>query len=201
MIRINLKVQHHALLALAVAAFFGTSVRRLFIRIIAVASIGLVASCGQDADKPVKSIEIVEFGILEFNRATSGTDPTSSVGAPMARAQGLRVSQHTDKIPLRVGLSYGIAFVVRGTPPGTVVDIKVVLRSTSPCTLKTTGEVVYQNDSVLQVKLGEIRYIGARIVDGDDNYCVNMPGPGTETFELHYGGRKLAEKSFQLSPG
>lgn len=174
--------------------------RRIFIRIIAMAAMGLAGGCAQDADISVRSIDIVEFGILEFDRATNGTDPTSSVGAQMTRAQGLRVSQHTDRIPLRTGLAYGIAFVVRGTPPGTVVDVKVVLRSTSPCRLKTTREVVYHNDSVLQVRLNEIRYIGARIAVGDDNHCVDTPGPGTETFEFYHGERKLAEKSFRLLP-
>ncbi len=178
--------------------YLRAALQRLSLRIIAIAALGLADGCTQDTDIIVKSIDIVGFGILEFDRATSATDPTSSVGAPLARAQGIRVSQHTDRIPLRTGIVFGIAFVVRGTAPGAVVDIKVVLKSTSPCKLKTTGEVVFHNDSVLQVRLDEIRHIGARITAGDDNHCVDTPGPGTETFEIHHGGRKLAEKSFQL---
>jgi len=174
------------------------TLQRLFLRIIAIAALGLSGGCAKDPDIIVKSIDIVEFGILEFDQASSATDPTSSVGASMARAQGIRVSQHIDRIPLRTGLAYGVAFVVRGTEPGAVVDVKVVLKSTSPCKLKTTGDVVFHNDSILQVRLGEIRHVGARITAGDDNHCVDTPGPGTTTFEIYHSGRKLAEKSFQL---
>lgn len=168
---------------------------------IALGAVGIAVSCGQNSSITVTSIDILDFGILEFAQAARGEDPTSSVGAPLARAQGLRVSQRTDRIPLRSGLDYGVAFAVRGAPNDSIVDVKVVLRSTSPCRLKTTGEVVYHNDSVLRVKLDEIRYIGARIVEGDDNHCVDTPGPGTETFEIYYGGRKFAEKSFQIVQG
>lgn len=178
--------------------YLRAALQRFFLRIIAIAALGLAGGCTQDTDIIVKSIEIVEFGILEFDRATIATDPTSSVGASMARAQGIRVSQPIDRIPLRTGLAYGITFVVRGTAPGAVVDVKVVLKSTSPCRLKTTGEVVFHNDSVLQVRLDEIRHVGARITAGDDNHCVDAPGPGTATFEIHHRGRKLAEKSFEL---
>ena len=87
---------------------------------------------------------------------------------------------------------------MRGTPPEALVDLKIILRSSTPCVLKTTGEVVYHNDSILQVRIGEMRHIGAAIVSGEENHCRDTPEPGIETFELLYGGHKLAEKTFRL---
>ena len=168
-------------------------------RIAALTALCLAAwSCVPQGGIAVDSIDILAFGILEFDRTTASKDPTSSVGAHLVRGQKLRISQQTDRIPLRQGLSYGVAFVVKGTPSGAIAEVKVILRSSSPCLLKETREVVYHNDSVLQVRIGELRHIGGIIASGDDNHCVDTPGPGTETFELHYGGRKLAEKSFHL---
>lgn len=170
----------------------------LLVGIVAAAAIGLKAGCAENMDIAVTSIDIMDFGILEYVQTKSANDPTSSVGAHMTRAQEIRLSQHTDRVPLRSGLAYGIAFVVRGTTRDASVQIQVVLRTTSPCKLKTTGEFVYRNDSVLQVRLNEVRHVGARIAAGDDNHCVDTPGVGTETFEIYHGGRKLAQKSFQI---
>ena len=168
-------------------------------RVTALTALCLAAgSCVPPGGISVDSIDILAFGILEFDRTTASKDPTSSVGARLVRGQKLRISQQTDRIPLRQGLSYGVAFIVNGIPSGAIAEVKVILRSSSPCVLKETGQVVHHNDSVLQVRIGELRHIGGMIASGDDNHCVDTPGPGTETFELHYGGRKLAEKSFHL---
>ena len=122
----------------------------------------------------------------------------SSVGARIGRARALRIAKQTYRIPYKPGLSYGVAFVVRGTPPGGLIDLKVILTSSTPCVLKTNGEVVYHNDSILRVRIGELRHIGAAIVSGEQNHCRETPEPGTETFELFYGDDKLAEKTFEL---
>lgn len=157
-----------------------------------------VAACSPDRDVTVESIDIVDYGVLEFDRAAISNDPTSSVGAQLSHATRVRVVQQTDRIPLREGLSYGVAFRVQGRPAGAVVPIKVILRGSSPCLLKQTGEVVYHNDTVLDVKLGDVRHIGGRITSGEDNHCVETPGSGNETFELYFEDRKLAEKRFHL---
>ena len=175
-------IQAHAMLRLALLA----------------ASCLATAGCTSERGVEVSSIDIEAFGILEVAQATASRDTTSSVGAQLSHAQTVRVVRQTDRIPLKQGLSYGVAFVVNGTPPSAIAEIKAVLRSTSPCVLKETREVVYHNDSVLHVKLGEVRHLGARITGGEDNHCVDMPGPGIETFELYHAGRKLAEKSFRL---
>ena len=160
-----------------------------------------VGGCrGQTDRAPVQSIEVIGFGLLDIEDSTKGIDATSSVGADLAHARKISISRQTDRVPLRLGLSYGIAFVVHGAAPGGMVDIQVVLRSTSPCVLKQTGEPVYRNDTILHVKFEEVRYVGATIATPEDSHCKNVPGLGIETFELRYRDRKFAEKTFELVP-
>lgn len=159
---------------------------------------GCLAGCDSSSQPQVSAIDIVAYGELQYDQSKSGTDPTSPIGAQLAVAEGMRVSRQTDRIPLRQGVAYGLAFVVRGTPPDAVVDIMVVLRSSAGCKLKATGKVVYENESTLQVRIGQLRHIGGRIVGPQQDHCVGPPAPGTDTFELWHRGRKLAEKRFEL---
>lgn len=154
--------------------------------------------CSPSPNPRVAVIDIVAFGELRYGRSTSSTDPTSPIGAQLAVSEGMHVSRQTDRIPLRLGASYGLAFIVRGSPPDAVVDIKVVLRSSAGCALKATGKVVYENESTLPVRIGQLRHIGGRIVAPQEDHCVGPPAPGTDTFELWYRGKKLAEKRFDL---
>ena len=156
-----------------------------------------LAGCSS-GESQVETIEIVAFGILEFDSAVSATDPTSSVGARMTHARKLRIASRTDRIPIRSGLAYGVAFIPRGKSSGAAAEVQVILRSTAPCVLKETGREVHQNDTALRVNIDELRHIGGRIAEDEDSHCVQGPGPGTETFEFYAGGRKLAEKCFQL---
>ena len=163
-----------------------------------VASLALAACTASPPSPRVSSIEIVGYGIFEYGQAVRETDATSPIGAEIARAPAIRVSVQTDRIPNRTGISYGIAFVVRGEPSGAPVDIRVVLRSSAGCVLKATGALIHENASTLQVKLGELRHIGGRIVPPDEDHCTSRPAADTETFELYYSGHKLAEKRFEL---
>ena len=166
------------------------------VRVVTLGLAGAVAACSPESEVRVDTIEIVAFGILEFSDPLATKDPTSSVGAPLTRAKQIRVARQTDRIPIRKGLAYGVAFRARGA--GAAADVKVVLRSSVPCVLKQTGESVYHNDTVLRVQIGELRHIGGKIGEGADTHCRDAPQPGVRTFELLAGERKLAEKSFEL---
>lgn len=155
-------------------------------------------ACSPQGAVEVSRIEIVAFGIMQRGAARYRPDDTSSIGGPIGEASHVRIAERTDRIPFRLGLAYGIAFVVRGTPPGAPVEVKVVLTSSSPCVLKSTGKVVHQNDSVLPTHIGELRHIGVAIAAGEENPCTETPGPGTETIELHHGARLLARQTFEL---
>ena len=59
----------------------------------------LLASCSAEQEPAVPAIHIVGYGILEHDRIAMQADETSSVGAKIGRAQGLRVGTQTDQIP------------------------------------------------------------------------------------------------------
>ena len=64
--------------------------------------------------------------------------------------------------------------------------------------LKATGALIHENASTLQVRLGEVRHIGARIVPPQEDHCTARSRANAETFELYYHGDKLAEKRFEI---
>lgn len=156
-----------------------------------------LASCATiEEDRVV--LQVVGYGIIENEGVTLRTDETSSIGAKRVDGRGMRIAATTDRVPLRPGLSYGIAFRV-SRAPWPEVPIKAVVRTSASCVLKTSGEVVHHNDSLLRVKVGQLRHIGMRIPASEsENPCVDIPGPGMDTLELYFGERKLAEKRFEV---
>lgn len=184
---------------MALRALQGKGIMKFFSRVCIVLGLSLVSGCATVQETVVNSIEITGFGIFEYNSIRFVRDETSSVGAKLGVSKGLQLSSQTTRIPIRPGLAYGVRFVVHGKPPDATVDIGVILRSTSACVLRDTGQVVYHNDSVLKVRIGETRHITGRFpVSEEENHCVGEPPPGTDTFELYHGDRKLAEKTFQV---
>ena len=156
-----------------------------------------LAICAIVDEDPVV-LEVVGYGIIESEGVTLRPDETSSIGAKRIDGRAMRIVATTDRIPLRSGLSYGIAFRV-SRAPWPEVPIKAVLRTSASCVLKKSGEVVHHNDSLLTVKVGQLRHIGARIPASEsENPCVADPEPGTDTLELYLGERKLAEKRFEI---
>ena len=156
-----------------------------------------LTGCMPIAESQVE-LEVIDYGVLEGGQVTMRPDETSSVGAMRANSMSMRISARTARVPLRAGLSYGLAFRVTKAP-SEEVSIKGILRTSAPCVLKATGNVVYHNDTVLKVKVGEVRHLGARIPASDtENHCRGEPKPGTDTFQLYFGDQKLAEKTFEV---
>lgn len=160
----------------------------------------LISGCSSPAHNRVEAIDITEYGVLTYSGGITKKDPTSSMGADLTKAPVINLATTTNRIPLREGLTFGVGFVVKGPTEPESIPITVIVKSSTPCTLRTTGVVVYQNDIVLNVRVGLRRYVGARIARENDNPCVEPPGPGIETFELYYQGKKYAEKQFLVVP-
>ena len=160
----------------------------------------VLGACSAPNQTPVQAIEILAHGIMEYGSAPTEKDQSSSIGAEITRSPAVKIVTVTDHIPLRVGISYGISFVVKGSAVADAVPVTVVLKTSYPCVLRSTGAVVYQNDTILNVRIGVPRYVGARIVTGVDSPCVDPPGPGVETFEVYYDGKKYAEQRFSMLP-
>ncbi len=149
--------------------------------------------------EPVVKVEVLGRGIIQTEIVSWRDDPSSSIGAKRADSRTMRIVRQTELIPLQPGLTYGIAFRVTQAPEH-VVQLRAELRTSAPCRLKTTGEVVYHNDSILTVRVGEVRHLAATIpASPAENPCDGKPLPGMDTFTLSYRGNKLAEARFQVA--
>jgi hypothetical protein len=158
---------------------------------------GLAACTSTPA--PAVKVEVLGRGIIQTETVSWRDDPTSSIGAKRAGSRSMRIVRQTELIPLQPGLTYGIAFRVVHAPQQ-VVQLRAELRTSAPCRLKTTGEVVYHNNSTLTVRVGEVRHLAATIpASATENPCEGDPLPGMDTFTLSYNGYKLSEARFQVS--
>lgn len=157
----------------------------------------LSSGCTHPPRHEVK-LEVLGAGIIERQGIAWKDDADSSVGAKRADARVLRIVKETRLVPLQPGISYGISFRVTQAPQDSV-QLRAVLKTSAACKLKSSGEVVYHNNSVLSVRVGDVRHLAATIpATAEQNHCEGDPLPGMDTFTLLHGERKLAEASFQI---
>ena len=169
----------------------------LVISILIAAAAPPIAASNNRVD-PVIRIELLARGIIENDRVEFRDDPTSRIGAKRGAAIGMRVVNATSQIPLAPGTAYGIAFRVTQAPAATI-QLKVVIESSAPCRLKSTGVLVHRHDAEIRVRVGDVRHIAARIPANDDeNPCQGAPQPGMDTLSIFYEGRLLASERFMV---
>ena len=144
-------------------------------------------------------MEVLARGIIEQESVEFRDDPKSSIAARLGAAIGMRVVNATSVIPLVPGTSYGIAFRVTRAPAPTI-PLKVVIETSAPCRLKSSGVVVDRNESEIMVRVGEVRHIAARIPANDDeNPCQGAPLPGIDTLSIFHDGRLVARERFMVA--
>lgn len=99
----------------------------------------------------------------------------------------------TETIPARLGVRFGFHYTVSGAPQGGQVTVHYVNRFPEPG-LKNpdTGVTTHIEEYDSAVLVGATNYKGWSF---DHNYELV---PGTWTFEIWYGGRKLGEQSFNV---
>ena len=92
-----------------------TTMASIGVPVLATMAIVALMSCMPTGEKPIL-LEVVDYGIIESDRVTMRPDETSSVGAKRANSLSMRIAVTTTRIPLRPGLSYGLAFRVTEAP-------------------------------------------------------------------------------------
>jgi hypothetical protein len=139
----------------------------------------------------VERIEITEFGIYDLKRTKTVDAPGTATGS-MLETEG-KLIQKTSVIPARLGISFGFSYRIIGSPANgrvTLKDVNIVpepgLRNP-----KTRNIIFREEVAVVRTMRGVHR----------SDYSLGQEWtllPGTWTFQLWLGDRKLAEQVFTL---
>jgi hypothetical protein len=141
----------------------------------------------------IDQVVILEKGIYRARPRAVQQDTASPTGGVRALG-GVVLVKNTDTFRPKLGMHFGIRYMLRGFPPGARVPIRIVQRYpitglNNPRTKKTT--YTYQQSSFKTV--GYPTFAGYHL--GGAWELV----PGIWSFEIWYDGRLLAEQKFELT--
>jgi hypothetical protein len=141
----------------------------------------------------VDRIDIVDKGIYEITtgaQTPSTNTPTGTVTAVAAE----KLVTSTTSIPARVGLEFGLRYIVAGAPPGADVPLDFVITFPAPG-LKDPAAAAPSTESRFSrpKKIGDTIYLGYGFESAWEIV------PGTWTFSISQAGKKLAEQSFTVT--
>ncbi|MEO8667519.1 MAG: DUF3859 domain-containing protein [Bauldia sp.] len=144
------------------------------------------------AETRIDRIDIVDKGIytIETGQQTQDTGtPTGEITA----VETARNVEATTSIAARVGLEFGLRYLIVGAPAGDEISLDFVILYPEPGLRDPQEEVpVKQSRYSRQKKIGDTLYLGY----GFDNDWEIVPG--TWTFQIWDKDRKLAEQSFTV---
>jgi hypothetical protein len=167
----------------------GTSMKALFV----VLQLALVPVAARAQMLKVERIDIVTRGVYQSETTKTASDPNSPTGTS-ATVTNIRNVQATTTIKPRLGLEFGIEYVVTGSPRGATVPLKIIIRFPEQGIHNPkTGETVYRYDHVVTKFIDSRHYEGY----GFDNPWEIVPSPWL--FEIRYQNRKLAEQRFTVT--
>ncbi|CAN5132510.1 hypothetical protein BH10PSE9_BH10PSE9_15450 [soil metagenome] len=141
----------------------------------------------------VERIDVVDRGIYEIvtGAQTPGANtPTGTVTATTAE----KLVTATTTIPGKVGVEFGFHYVVAGLPKGAEAPLDFAIAYPPPG-LKDPAAAAPMPESKYSrpKKIGDTIYLGY----GFENAWEIVPG--TWTFTISSGGKKLAEQSFTVT--
>lgn len=134
----------------------------------------------------IERIDVLEAAIYEIDvmdlRPGQQGDP-----------RNVKIVEKTDVVPAKVGLQFGIRYVVVGEPAGASVRLNVVTRF-PPQGLRDPvfARTHHRSDRVVTAKFGEPLVSGYKF---DQTW---EAVPGIWTIEIWDGGRKLVEQRFKV---
>ena len=141
----------------------------------------------------VERIDIFDAGIYcaeTTDKIRASDDPTGYRGV----ISSFKLQKRTTKIPVQVGLSFGMRYSIVGTPNDAIVPIRVVTRIPPPGVRNPeTGMTFLVSDYIVSVRVGATPYREYHIEYDWEGI------PGVWVFEYWYKDRKLAEQRFTLS--
>lgn len=160
---------------------------RLFGGLVLAALVAEPAARAQTVD----AVEIVEAGTFTGRHERREPSPKTASGA-INIVSDRRLIEATDRICARLGVYFGVTFLVKGAPAGSDIVLDLVTRFPEPGVVNAKGVRFSHNEFTSPA------IIGARNVR---TYSFDEPWelvPGRWIFEFHYKGRKVGETSFQV---
>ena len=162
-----------------------------FLLFVAILVAAPFAARAQDAR--VERIDIVDKGVYAITTGAETPDANTPTGKISAVTKVKNIAA-TTAIRGRVGLEFGFQYVVVGAPAGGEVSAGIVNHYPPPGLVDPQDpKPILESRYSRKKKIGETVYLGY----GFENDWEIVPG--TWTFEIWEGGRKLAEQSFTVS--
>jgi hypothetical protein len=151
---------------------------------------GVTAAAAQ-ADR-IDGAEITKFGVYEYK--VTNTEKVGGTAAGTLKSIDYTFVSEMTSVPARQGTGFGIEYRLLGTPKGAKVPIRsVTIFPAGGVRNPKTGETFERSEYVEDKAIGDTLLKGYTL---DDDWEVV---PGTWTFQVWFGDRKLAEKSFTLT--
>jgi hypothetical protein len=143
-------------------------------------------------DVRVLRVNVVEFGIYELGKTIAAPHPNMEAGQ-ISPAGEQKLVEVTTTIRAKIGLSFGVRFVLIGSPQGQGVHLTYVTRFPAPgATNPTTGTVHDKSEFLWPTTIGKNT---ARSYRFDESWELL---PGKWSLEFWYEGRKLGEQTFTV---
>jgi hypothetical protein len=156
-----------------------------------VALVAGVTTAAAQADR-IDGADITQFGVYEYK--VTNTQELGGSAAGTLKSVDYKFVSKTTSIKARRGVGFGIEYRVLGSPKGAKVPLRsVTIFPAGGVRNPKTGERFERNEYI------EDKEIGAPLLKGytlDEAWEVV---PGTWTFQVWFGDKMLAEKSFTLT--
>jgi hypothetical protein len=153
------------------------------------ASLGSVASLAQQIT--VDRIEIVTFGIYSPGKITERESLPGTNGITLR--EGRNLLSQTETVPGTIGATFGIEYILHGTPNGRVVKLNYVTRFPASGMVNGKGQKLEKSQFEWNDTIGKN---AVRTYTFDNAWEIV---PGDWTMEFYYEGRKIGEKRFTVT--
>ncbi|MBQ76354.1 MAG: hypothetical protein CMQ20_15220 [Gammaproteobacteria bacterium] len=101
-----------------------------------------VANLSYATDLQVRVAEIVGYGIFDTTSTTSAAGFTSTSIARDS-VKGVRFVEYTNDIPARLGVNFGIQYIINSTPKGKPIRLTSVVKFPEPGLQRPKGGLLY----------------------------------------------------------
>jgi hypothetical protein len=158
---------------------------------IAVLLLTLFVASASASEGRVQGAVVLWYGVFQPGRTVEVEDKDAPTGKRMVTSSVVPPSVNSERISVTIGVRFGFGYMLIGSPAGAKVQVRHV-RKFPPEGFHDprTGQKLASTTRDHNFEIGRELYIG---------YGFGEPWemvPGTWTFELWHGDRKLAEKSF-----